>query len=170
MQLQPFFDRKQQTTLVLVAPVATIWAAVLVDWLWVLYLPFVIQYVMLALLTLASGAWLAVTAEQYGTKNRWFYLVASITFPVFWQFSLYNCDHFGQPLLRVSLAWFGLASLFLIGLAWTVWGVERIAQQIEAFRRQQQEFDLQSVLQKKRRRTSVQTWNPFDPAAWKRSK
>jgi len=166
MQSQPFLDRKQQGTLALVAPIAAVWGAVVIDWLWVFYLPFVIQYVMLALFTLASGAWLVVTANRQGASNRWFYLVASLTFPVFWQFSLYNCDHFGPPLLRGYLAWFGLATLFLIGLSWNVWGVERIAQRIETRRRQQREFDLESVLQKKRRTTSAKTWNPFDPEAW----
>jgi len=166
MQLQSFFDRKQQGMLIVVAMVAMIWAAVIIDWLWVFYLPFVIQYAMLGLITLASAGWLALTSEQYGTKNVWFCLVASVTFPVFWQFSLYNCDHFGLALLRGYLAWSGLATLFLIGLSWNVWGVEQIAQRIETLRRQQRAFDLKAVLQKKRRRIRTETWNPFDPDAW----
>lgn len=166
MQWQSFFDRKQQATLMVVALVAWVWTAVIVDWLWVFYLPVIIQYVLLGLITVASGGWLAVTSEKHGTKTVWFWLVLTVTFPVFWQFSLYNCHHFGLEILSVYVARFGLAILFLIGLVWSVWGVEQIAQGIELYRRQQREFDLQAVLQKKYRSSTTKTWNPFDPEAW----
>ncbi|MFP6573875.1 MAG: hypothetical protein VB912_01900, partial [Pirellulaceae bacterium] len=165
MQWQSFFDRKQQATLMVVALVAWVWTAVIVDWLWVFYLPVIIQYVILGLITVASGGWLAMTYEKYSAKTVWFWLVLTVTFPVFWQFSLYNCHHFGLELLSVYVARFGLAILFLIGLIWNVWGLEQIAQRIETLRRQQREFDLGAVLQKKRRRTRAKTWNPLDPEA-----
>ena len=50
MQLQSFLDQKQQRMLIVVALVTMIWAAVIVDWLWVFYLPFVIQYGILGLI------------------------------------------------------------------------------------------------------------------------
>ncbi len=146
--------------------VGYVWAAVVIDWLWVLMLPSIIQYSLLGAIAIASMAWLIRCYFVHGARTPWFWVVFTITFPVFWQFMLYNADQFDFELLRAYVSRAGLVMLFLIGLIWNIWGVERIAQRIESGRRQQQKFDLQEVLQQKQRKSEVETWNPFDPAAW----
>lgn len=53
------------------------------------------------------------------------YLLYTAAFPLLWQASVYFADRFYFPIVRVKLADFGLAVLFLIGLGWLVWYMER---------------------------------------------
>ncbi len=71
---------------------------------------------------------------------------------------------FAGPSWRASAIDLGLGTLYLVGLAWVVWVIERIAQRIEA--RHQQGRTAAEVLTGRRHAHGPQSWNPFDPEAW----
>jgi hypothetical protein len=70
---------------------------------------------------------------------------------VLWQFGVLLADLLVFDTLRAYLARGGLAGLFLIGLAWVVWGIERASQ---FYRRQGRTTARRRI------------WNPLDLDAW----
>ena len=162
----PLLSWKHRSPLLEVGLLGFVWTCVVADWMWINKLPFGIQYMVLSVSYLGSIAWLVKTYHDDGMRSTRFLAAATLVFPVFWQFVLYQCQQLGWQSLSVYVAWVGLAMLFLIGLAWNTWAVECIAQRIETRRRQQREFDLRDVLRQKPTQCEVHTWNPLDPAAW----
>lgn len=53
------------------------------------------------------------------------YVLYTLAFPLMWQASVYFADRFYFPVVRVKLADFGLATLFMVGLGWLIWYMER---------------------------------------------
>jgi hypothetical protein len=100
-------------------------------------------------------------------------LVLTALYPFWWQLAVFLSDVLGMHEVRSGLTTFGIGGLFLIGLAWVVWLLERSSHRIEQER-------LEEVLKNgplliaptsaaetheravRRRRT----WNPADPRAW----
>lgn len=151
----------------IVAPlVALVWAVVIVDWVWISYLPPLLQGVVLGTITSGCVLWLTWSSYRRGARHPGFWIVLTITFPVFWQYAIYGCNYFTLEILDGYLAWFGLGILFLGGLAWQIWGLEKIAQHLDFHRCQQREFNLQNVLQQQHSQATVKIWNPLDPEAW----
>ena len=63
-----------------------------------------------------------------------------------------------------TVAAFGVAGLYFIGLAWIVWGIERAAQYIEL--RREGERSAGDVLVGRMPSGQARSWNPLDPGAW----
>ncbi len=111
----------------------------------------------LGLLWIVWAAW----AVRRATTTVCFFL--SILYVVWWQLAVTTADTMIWDTLRANLARYGTAGLFLIGLAWVVWFVDRVASRIEAKR-----IALRlEAAEQTRGRPAVpsRTWNPFDPEA-----
>lgn len=69
--------------------------------------------------------WLkTVNREQRQSQvQRW--IVFTVTFVIWWQLSLVLLDTLVMDSARANVARWGTASLFIIGLLWVVWGIER---------------------------------------------
>lgn len=80
----------------------------------------------------------------------------SFAFPLLWQASVYFADRLYWPVVRVKLADLGLAGLFLLGLGWLVWYVERRWNEYARTTRGH-EFD---------DGPRPRFWSPFHPEAW----
>jgi hypothetical protein len=68
------------------------------------------------------GIWLVVVGRVREGVRR--YLLYTAAFPLLWQASVYFADRFYYPELRVKLADFGIAALFMVGLGWLIWYME----------------------------------------------
>lgn len=85
------------------------------------------------------------------------YVRYSIAFLPLWHASVYFADRLDFPAVRVKLADLGIASLFILGLGWLVWFVER---RWNEHIRYAHGHGLDST----KRRDRV--WDPLHPAAW----
>lgn len=111
-------------------------------------------------------------------------LFLSMLYVVWWQLAVATADAMIWDTLRANLARYGTAGLFLIGLAWVVWFVDRIASRIEAKRIafRLEATELSGVVRgagvvrgspdpahepdrRSPSRALTHTWNPFDPEA-----
>ena len=146
--------------------VAIAWLAALIDWLWLFRLPGFVDGSVFAATTVASAVWLCCVWFLYGGRSAWFWLTFTCTFPVFWQFGVYTTDVLELELFRAYVARAGLATLFVTGLAWITWHLERVTQSIDSVRRQARGFNLQAVLSQEQQESDAKTSNPLDPAAW----
>lgn len=80
------------------------------------------------------------------------YALYSLGYTVLWTVSVQLADWLVWDAVRATLAQWGLVGLFLIGLAWIVWGVERASQHY--LRRRSESDDHRRI------------WNPLDVEAW----
>jgi hypothetical protein len=78
----------------------------------------------------------------------------SLAFPLLWHASVYAADRVQFPVVRAKLVEAGLVGLFLIGMAWLVWYLER--------RWRTRTWELKHVDGAQRRLVS----DPFEPDAW----
>ncbi|HTN76556.1 MAG TPA: DUF4159 domain-containing protein [Pirellulaceae bacterium] len=107
--------------------------------------------------SLLVGGWLAWQAWKLRKTNiARACLLLSIIFVLGWHFSVYLADLLVLDSLRGSLASAGVSGLFLIGLGWTVWLVERSGQAFERRR-------LQAASSGAR---VAKAWHPLNPKAW----
>ena len=167
MHQQPRLNRIHSLVVMLVTSgVAIAWLAALIDWLWLFRLPGFVDGSVFAATTVASAVWLCCAWFLYGGRSAWFWLTFTCTFPVFWQFGVYTTDVFELEIFRAYVARAGLATLFVTGLAWITWHLERVTQSIDSARRQARGFNLQAVLSQEQQESDVKTLNPLDPAAW----
>ncbi len=129
----------------------------LADWFWIGGLPPLVHWIVFCGSIPVGAAWLtwAVHTSRRGKLACW--LVASCLFVFWWQTAVFVIDQMGLDALRATVAQFGLGGLFLIGLAWIVWVLERAAQ----FYRWQRLNVGDAAADEKRRR-----WNPLDLEAW----
>lgn len=95
---------------------------------------------------------------------------------VWWLFAVYAAQWLEWYSLRASLANYGLGLLFLIGLAWAVWGVEQASQFYANRRKKMEELasgpaeDRAAAAARPRAAEAAavpdRVWNPLDLDAW----
>ena len=99
-------------------------------------------------------------------------LVLTALYPFWWQLAVFLAEFAGLHEVRAGLASTGLLGLFLIGLAWMVWWLERASRRIE---RSQLEEVLRggtllvspaSAVEAHEQAARRRFWNPLDPRAW----
>jgi hypothetical protein len=109
------------------------------------------------------------TAET--TAQNWA-IAASAIYPFWWQLSIFSAEWIGLSELREGLMTFGMFTIFLIGLAWLVWWVEKSSRRIEQARLDQilssgpLLMSLESATEAHEQKHKRRTWNPLDPHAW----
>lgn len=72
---------------------------------------------------LAVYWWKQVSRARNQQIQRW--IIGTVAFVVWWQFTLVLLDSLVMDAARANIARWGTAGLFLIGLLWVVWGIER---------------------------------------------
>lgn len=82
----------------------------------------------------------------------------SFAFPLLWHASVYFADRFYFPFVRVKLVDFGLAALFMIGLGWLVFYVERRWREHVFYTHGREADDSPE--------SRPRIWDPFHPRAW----
>jgi len=76
-------------------------------------------------------AWLAWSRPQAKLAQM---LVASVVYIFWWHWLVFAAGESGLYAARAELAWWGLGTLFVIGLLWIVWFLERATQYYRAQR------------------------------------
>ena len=84
----------------------------------------------------------------------------SVLYIVWWQLAVAAAGWMIWDSLRASLAQYGTVGLFLLGLGWVVWFVDRTARRVESRRAARRRKDPASVDPARR------GWNPLDVEAW----
>src|SRR4051794_16377073 len=101
------------------------WAVAFVVWrignvvpLWLLALVFVPS--------IAFGmAWLLRLKRDPVTSHKRWAVIATAIYPLWWQLAVFLSEWSGVAELRQGLTTFGMFGIFLIGLSWIIWWVER---------------------------------------------
>ena len=99
-------------------------------------------------------------------------IVVSAIYPIWWQLAVFLAELCGLYELRSGLTTAGTLGLFLIGLAWLVWAVERASHRIEQMRLEEVLRDgpllvsPSSATEALEHGTPRRIWNPLDPHAW----
>lgn len=147
---------------------AVAWLWLVVDWIVIDQMP---PWLRLAGLSIGAGlaaTWIWLSRGQATVIRS---LVYSLAYLPLWAFSVVFADILVWDGLRSNLAQTGLAGLYLIGLLWIVWGLEKLAVHYE--NRRTQILDLVDdraltstghVLLESHSDKPV--YNPLDPAAW----
>ena len=155
-------DSYTKALLILSVPYALVWGLCTILWrMWpetplVFFAVFVVAFP----LGLAWVNWIRVIWRSRGEKAKveaaaagtWVYLL-------WWQLSVVLADWLQMHEARTSLALYGAGGLFLIGLCWLIWGLERASRRIEVRRMDAQIAAGGGPPGKK-------SWNPLDPQAW----
>lgn len=147
-----------KSTLLAAIAFGIVWLGSVAQWVWVPEWPMLIalrpwfEALIFALGALAAAA-LVWQAWHWRMSRRVAAFVAlSFAYVLAWQAALYGADVLVWDKLRGTLATMGIGGLFLIGLAWVVWLVDRGARRHELRRIDQD--------------VTSRTWHPLDPAAW----
>jgi len=149
-----------------------VWLAVRADQIWFELLASCVHWTV-ALVSLPLGllwcVWAAFSVRRASPAVCFF---LSVLYIVWWQLSLVAADWMIWDALRANLARYGTVGLFLVGLGWTVWFVERAARRLEA-ERIQRRLDARSAepaaapsVDATDERKRERNWNPLDPQAW----
>jgi hypothetical protein len=101
----------------------------------------------------------------------WF--VLSVYYLVWWQLAVLGAGAAVWDVTRAQLARYGTVGLFLIGLGWVVWLVERASKRYEARRLARMHRMHRDPLARpsagvaaEMQEPGTRVWNPLDPAAW----
>ncbi|MHC4400802.1 MAG: DUF4159 domain-containing protein, partial [Planctomycetota bacterium] len=148
-----------------------VWLPVRADQIWFQRLGSSVHWTV-ALVSLPLGllwcVWAACSVRRPSAALCFF---LSMLYIVWWQLAIVAADWMIWDALRANLARYGAVGLFLVGLGWVVWLVDRAARRLEAGRpaRRWEERtakrapapDGAAVEQ-----TAEQSWNPLDAQAW----
>ncbi|MFT5522609.1 MAG: hypothetical protein ACI9G1_003376 [Pirellulaceae bacterium] len=150
------FKRALQVT----AVYALIFFGCFADWIWGSALPPLVGWIVFAAAFPISTAWFvwAYAPERRGKLQFW--LSVTCVYVVCWPASIFIAHGIGREALRASLARIGLGGLFLIGLVWTVWALEKASQY---YRKQGR---LAAAEKDDSDSTRKLIWNPLDLEAW----
>lgn len=138
-------------------------------WLWARWLPASTAGGVFAFSLPLGIAWLAW--GRTGAKDRPILMSAmsTVIYTLWWQLALFVTDQLVWDETCLALFRCGLGGLFLIGLAWVIWGLERASQFFERRRHRVDPAFLEDHAIKPLvadQETTARIWNPLDPAAW----
>jgi len=104
------------------------WLALSLDWLatssllhWLVFVPAVG----------VAGAWVTWSRSSGREREVRHYGIATGAYVVAWQFAVFASYELGWDVVNTQLARLGTVILFLVGLLWVVWGIERASQYFE---------------------------------------
>jgi hypothetical protein len=150
-----------------------VWVPVRADQIWFERLESPVHWTV-ALVSLPLGLlWCVWAACSVRRANSAVCFFLSVLYVVWWQLSLVAADWMLWDVLRANLARYGTVGLFLVGLGWVVWFVDRAAQPLEAKRTARRlqartaELAAAPLADGAAAGPMVEpTWNPLDPGAW----
>ena len=132
-----------------------LWGGVHVDWMWVEKLPRAAYWVVFGATLPLGLLWLAAAYRGWPRHKLHASLAASVVYVLWWQLAVFTSDALGWGAARAGVANWGLGGLFLIGLVWVVWSVERASHYYQLRRRDHATADGHRKI-----------WNPLDAEAW----
>ena len=144
------------------------WLAVWGSWLWIPWERtwlLALQIVVFGSSLPAAIAWVLWCWRPPRKPTISVYLVSTWCYVVLWQLGLFVLTHLSWPAGTTLVARLGTTALFLIGLAWTVWLIDRAGQRRERQRRIAEREASEQV----DGRTAAQparSSDPLDPQAW----
>jgi hypothetical protein len=151
-------DTYTKSLLILSVPYALIWMLCTLLWrMWpdtpvVFFAVFVLAFPLgLAWVNWIRNRWRSTEESaklQFAAAATWVYLL-------WWQLAVVITDWGGLHDWRSSIAYYGTGGLFLIGLCWLIWWLERSSRRIEVRR-----------LGTPDNQSRKKIWNPLDPQAW----
>lgn len=120
---------------------------------------------------LLAGGWIYMTRRE-STRIR--ALVASLAYLCIWQWLVLAADALDWGSARASLASLGTGVMFLVGLAWAVWAVDRANNHYHALRLAARRDRQDPAAPRPPREASdagphdggKRNWNPLDTEAW----
>ena len=150
------FKRPYQTTIIF----AILFFGCFADWVWVHTLhPLVLWLVTITTLPL-GGAWLLWGSQPELRRTFRAWLAFTGVYSVWWPAAIFVAHSIGQEELRASIANCGLGGMFLIGLLWTMWGLETGSQYYRSRRLTSTVSDTATS------EPDQHIWNPLDLDAW----
>ena len=170
MRLAPYMSGRSAR---LTAGYAALWLLWLADWLWLgPRLPGWSHWIVFSASLPVTIAWMLRVTRTARRDMILVAVVASCSYVFWWQLGVFVADSLVRDVLRAYLAWLGTAGLFLIGLVWVVWGIERGSQHCESLRvnRRLELLDKESLLITSTNADEFDggepVWNPVDATAW----
>ena len=164
MPFTPYYRRPE---ILATAIYALVWLGVILDLMAFDQLPVWGRLLCLLPGLVVSGMWVRWSRRQPPLTLA---IVLTAAYVPWWAGLVVFAEWLAWDSLRVSLAQLGLAGIYVVGLLWVVWGLERAAQFYEAKRKQQRLLaggtaaESTQVLHETRSEKPVS--NPLDPAAW----
>ena len=144
---------------------AAVWLAALLFWRAGEWLPW---WLLAAVFTMSAPlgiTWLMWLRRERPGDRFALAVLASALYPVWLHLSVFWADALELTEIAGGLTAIGLGGLFFLGLAWVVWGVERVARQLELSRRDRRSRNAtQGVPYSAPQERHI--WNPLHPAAW----
>ncbi|MDB5388512.1 MAG: hypothetical protein JWM11_4158 [Planctomycetaceae bacterium] len=147
---------------------ALLWLGLVVDWMAFDFLPPWLYLAGFSAAVVVSGAWIWASRRQSLLYRA---VVYSLAYVPCWTFSVVGADYLVWDGMRSNLAQTGLGGLYLIGLGWVVWALERLTVHYENRRAQERDsakeesaVTAHSILLEGHSEQVV--YNPLDPAAW----
>ncbi len=151
-----------------------VWMLCLANWMWIQFnapLATWFQAVVFAVSLPISLGWIRWAMRSGGQRKIRVCIVSTLAYVLLWHLGVFVLDWIEWDVARTHLARVGTGGLFFIGLAWTVWAIERASQRREA-RRRAERADVSQVLatpaaaRADRVPTDQRINDPLDPAAW----
>jgi hypothetical protein len=149
-----------------------VWLPVWASWLWIpwerVWL-FGLQATVFGATLPTAIAWIAWCRRCQPRRSISTCLVASSAYLVIWQLGVFLFSQLDWPAATTLLMRLGMAGSFLIGLAWTVWVIDREGQRRERQRSIADNADmtLDAMITKgTNRQSQSRTSHPFDSQAW----
>ncbi len=171
-QPEPTAPQPPRWSLALTALFSAAWVLAWGSWLWV---PWERTWLVAAQATVFAAAlpiaiaWVVWCRRQVPFASRASYLVVTWTYATVWQLGLFLLSRLAWPTAATLLARLGTAGFFFIGLAWTVWAIDRAGQRRQRARQLARSAQLQLEALPSRHAAmpaEARTSDPLDPQAW----
>ena len=173
-----FLTRAPKLLLRLTAGYAALWLVAMLLWRGGDWLPTWLEAIVFSLSLPLGAAWLVWLRrnvadgqkDSAGAPYIAWYVVGTAIYPFWWQLAVFWADALSLHEARASFASMGLGGLFLIGLVWVIWGLEKASRRIERQRIDEVVAQGPSLLTSAEAaadgRAHGRIWNPLDPFAW----
>ncbi len=156
----------------LTAVYSLVWLAAWASWLWVpwerMWLVALQTITFACALPVASG-WLLWCWRGANPSRVNRFLSATGAYVLLWQLALFSAGHLAWSAAASLLGRLGTVGLFLIGLSWTIWAIDRAGQRRELARRlaHAEQRPLEAMpTHDAGADAAARTSDPLDPQAW----
>lgn len=151
------------------ALIAIVWLALVAEWAASGPLPGWLRGLAFSA-ALAAAATVCYRLRRAALPRR--RLAQTLLYAVAWQQAVFAADFLGWDEFRIAIANAGLGGLFLIGLAWMVWSVERASRRYQMrpaghqVRSGSHPFIAAAEGYRRGQATATRVWNPLNATAW----